>query len=124
MSARDRQKLFTDAASFLSNLDADWARAIDVIGPCTHEPKTAREPYEALIRAVAYQQLTAKAGDAIIGRLCAEAGGVSRNPTPFCQSMTENCAAAVSRAPRLRPCRTSRAAQNRGLCLADGKPSA
>lgn len=80
MSARDRQKLFTDAASFLSNLDADWARAIDVIGPCTHEPKTAREPYEALIRAVAYQQLTAKAGDAIIGRLCAEAGGVFPEP--------------------------------------------
>lgn len=80
MSARDRQKLYTDAASFLSNLDADWARTIDVIGPCTHEPKTAREPYEALIRAVAYQQLTAKAGDAIIARLCATAGGAF--PTP------------------------------------------
>jgi alkylated DNA repair protein (DNA oxidative demethylase) len=29
----------------------------------------SRGPYEALVRAIAYQQLTAKAGDAIIGRL-------------------------------------------------------
>jgi DNA-3-methyladenine glycosylase II len=36
---------------------------IDLVGPCFHEP------YEALVRAIAYQQLTAKAGDAIIGRL-------------------------------------------------------
>ena len=40
-----------------------------MVGPCRHDPKAAREPYEAPVRAVAYQQLTAKAGDAIIGRL-------------------------------------------------------
>ncbi|MGO4838708.1 DNA-3-methyladenine glycosylase, partial [Rhizobiaceae sp. 2RAB30] len=40
-----------------------------LVGPCRHDPKAAREPYEALVRAIAYQQLTAKAGDAIIGRL-------------------------------------------------------
>ncbi|WP_334150500.1 DNA-3-methyladenine glycosylase family protein [Hyphomicrobium sp.] len=62
-------------------IDADWERAISVIGPCTHDPKSAREPYEALIRAVAYQQLTAKAGDAIIGRLCA-IGAKTGFPTP------------------------------------------
>ena len=28
-------------------------------------PRRAREPYEALVRAIVYQQLTAKAGDAI-----------------------------------------------------------
>ena len=33
----------------------------EVVGPCTHDPKAAREPYEALVRAIAYQQLTAKA---------------------------------------------------------------
>jgi DNA-3-methyladenine glycosylase II len=34
-----------------------------------HDPKAAREPYEGLVRAIAYQQLTAKAGDAMIDRL-------------------------------------------------------
>jgi hypothetical protein len=51
--------------AFLRHLDADWARLIDLVGPCLHDPKAAREPYEALVRAIAYQQLTAKAGDAI-----------------------------------------------------------
>lgn len=59
------------AADFLANLDADWARHITAIGPCRHEAKPAREPYEALVRAIAYQQLHAKAGDAILARLLA-----------------------------------------------------
>lgn len=57
------------SVAFLTGLDADWARLIALVGPCRHDPKAAREPYEALVRAIAYQQLTAKAGDAIIGRL-------------------------------------------------------
>lgn len=60
---------YDEAVVFLYSLDEDWARAINLIGPCLHDPKAAREPYEALIRAIAYQQLTAKAGDAIISRL-------------------------------------------------------
>lgn len=60
---------YIDSTRFLRALDDDWARAIELIGPCLHDPKAAREPYEALVRAIAYQQLTAKAGDAIIGRL-------------------------------------------------------
>ena len=59
------------AAAHLSQLDEDWAAHIARIGPCLHAPKPAREPYETLIRAVAYQQLHAKAGDAILGRLLA-----------------------------------------------------
>lgn len=66
MSFSDR---YTDSVTFLRNLDEDWDRVIDLIGPCKHDPKAAREPYEALIRAIAYQQLTARAGDAIIARL-------------------------------------------------------
>lgn len=62
---------FRRAIKFLSALDEDWARHIAVIGPCRHEAKPAREPYEALVRAIAYQQLHAKAGDAILGRLLA-----------------------------------------------------
>lgn len=60
---------YAEAEAFLRNLDEDWARAIDLIGPCRHDPKAAREPYEALTRAIAYQQLTAKAGNAILVRL-------------------------------------------------------
>jgi DNA-3-methyladenine glycosylase II len=60
---------YNESVTFLANVDHDWARLIETIGPCRHDPKAAREPYEALVRAIAYQQLTAKAGDAIIGRL-------------------------------------------------------
>jgi DNA-3-methyladenine glycosylase II len=60
---------YDESVAFLTNLDDDWARLVALVGPCRHDPKAAREPYEALVRAIAYQQLTAKAGDAIIGRL-------------------------------------------------------
>jgi len=57
------------ASQYLAGLDDDWAHLVETIGPCTLTVKPEREPYEALIRAVAYQQLHAKAGDAIISRL-------------------------------------------------------
>jgi DNA-3-methyladenine glycosylase II len=68
---------YQSAADHLSMLDADWARHIAKVGPCRHQAKPAREPYEALIRAIAYQQLHAKAGDAILGRLLSLYPGVS-----------------------------------------------
>lgn len=60
---------YDTSVTFLADLDDDWANLVAEIGPCRHDPKAAREPYEALVRAIAYQQLTAKAGDAILGRL-------------------------------------------------------
>ncbi|CAJ0694120.1 MULTISPECIES: DNA-3-methyladenine glycosylase family protein [Ralstonia] len=65
------ESAYRQAATFLATLDEDWARHIAAIGPCRHTAKPAREPYEALIRAIAYQQLHAKAGDAILGRFLA-----------------------------------------------------
>ncbi|AXA53410.1 DNA-3-methyladenine glycosylase family protein [Pseudomonas thivervalensis] len=62
---------YHDASAFLANLDEDWRRHVETIGPCLLQPKPARAPYEALVRAIAYQQLHAKAGDAILGRLLA-----------------------------------------------------
>ncbi|SDB09577.1 DNA-3-methyladenine glycosylase [Pseudomonas sp. NFACC13-1] len=62
---------YHDASVFLANLDEDWRRHVATIGPCLLQPKPARDPYEALVRAIAYQQLHAKAGDAILGRLLA-----------------------------------------------------
>lgn len=56
------------ATNFLAVHDADWAQLIKIVGPCAFEPKAEREPYEALVRAIAYQQLHGKAGDAILKR--------------------------------------------------------
>ncbi|CAI8768980.1 DNA-3-methyladenine glycosylase II [Pseudomonas sp. IT-347P] len=57
------------ASAFLAALDPDWQRHVAAVGPCQHLPHPARDPYESLVRAIAYQQLHAKAGDAIVGRL-------------------------------------------------------
>ena len=62
-------QLIQIGTQYLNKIDTDWAQLIAIVGPCTISPKPEREPYEALIRAVAYQQLHAKAGDAIIKRL-------------------------------------------------------
>jgi DNA-3-methyladenine glycosylase II len=68
------------ATDFLSAQDADWAQLIKTVGPCAFEPKAEREPYEALVRAIAYQQLHGKAGDAILKRFKAMYGDTF--PTP------------------------------------------
>jgi DNA-3-methyladenine glycosylase II len=60
---------YDESVAFLRDIDDDWAALVTLVGPCRHDPKAAREPYEALVRAISYQQLTAKAGDAIITRL-------------------------------------------------------
>lgn len=60
-----------NAEDFLSGQDGDWAWLIQTVGPCNFEPKHQQAPFESLVRAVAFQQLHAKAGEAIIGRLCA-----------------------------------------------------
>jgi len=76
----ESSNIHQSATDFLTGLDADWARLIETVGPCTFEPKPAREPYEALIRAVANQQLHAKAGDAIISRLLSLYGNAFPSP--------------------------------------------
>jgi DNA-3-methyladenine glycosylase II len=69
-----------DAMHFLIALDEDWARLIETVGPCLFEPKNEREPYDALMRAVAYQQLHGRAAEAILARLMALYQG--NMPTP------------------------------------------
>ncbi len=59
------------ASHFLSAIDDDWAALIASVGPCNFAPRPEREPYQALVRAVAYQQLHGRAGDAIIKRFLA-----------------------------------------------------
>ena len=62
---------YREATDFLAALDPDWARHITAIGPCLHSAVPEREPFEALVRAVAYQQLHARAAEAILARLLA-----------------------------------------------------
>ena len=67
------------ASQFLITIDADWANLIAMVGDCQFIPKVERNPYEALVRAVAYQQLHTKAGDAIIRKFI---NYFDRFPTP------------------------------------------
>ncbi|MDO7903484.1 DNA-3-methyladenine glycosylase [Pseudomonas sp. K1(2024)] len=69
MQADLSPQAFEQARAFLSDLDPDWARLVARVGPCLHRAKPGREPFEALVRAVAYQQLHARAAEAILGRL-------------------------------------------------------
>jgi DNA-3-methyladenine glycosylase II len=71
---------YAAATQLLSQLDDDWAHLIQQVGACTLKPTDYTEPYEALVRAVAYQQLSTKAGDAIFGKLKARFSGYI--PTP------------------------------------------
>ncbi len=67
------------ACQFLTTVDADWANLIATVGTCTFTPDEAREPYEALVRAVAGQQLHIKAAAAITTKLINHFGAF---PTP------------------------------------------
>lgn len=65
------KQFYVQATSFLANLDDDWADLIAKVGACELKAKLEHEPYQALVRAVAYQQLHPKAGDAILARFLA-----------------------------------------------------
>ncbi|NOT14274.1 MAG: DNA-3-methyladenine glycosylase 2 family protein [Methylotenera sp.] len=67
------------AIQFLSAIDDDWALLIHKTGVCNLEALSQQQPYEALVRAVAYQQLSTKAGNAILAKLSVLFGGF---PTP------------------------------------------
>lgn len=59
------------ALQHLAACDPDWAALIARIGPCDLKPRREREPYEALVRAIAYQQLHGRAAEAILARFLA-----------------------------------------------------
>jgi DNA-3-methyladenine glycosylase II len=69
------------ASQHLSAQDADWARLITEIGDCKLAVERHREPYESLVRAIAYQQLNGRAAEAILGRFLA-LFPASNFPTP------------------------------------------
>ncbi len=69
-----------EALRHLTTVDPTLARIIGVVGPCTIRPKR-RSPFEALVRAVAHQQLNGKAADTITRRFLELFPG-RRFPTP------------------------------------------
>jgi DNA-3-methyladenine glycosylase II len=95
-----------EAARFLAGLDADWAELIAKVGPCTLAPHTEREPYEALVRAIAYQQLHSRAAEAILGRMLMLAPGHAfPNPETllsFEESALKSCGFSASKIAAIR----------------------
>lgn len=67
----DKILIYRQARDFLSQLDDDWKSHIEQVGDCQLTLKPLQEPYEALIRAIAYQQLHGKAASTILGRFLA-----------------------------------------------------
>jgi len=78
-----------DAQAALARADARFARLIDRHGPCTLAPAWRRSPYEALVRAVMFQQLHGKAAEAILGRFMALHPGTPF-PTPAAVLATDD----------------------------------
>jgi DNA-3-methyladenine glycosylase II len=72
--------MHTEAEAYLSNRCAVMRRLIRAHGPCELVAEK-RSPYEALVSAVAHQQLHAKAAEAILGRFCELFSG-ERFPKP------------------------------------------
>lgn len=56
------------AITHLINVDPVLGALIAEVGPCTLRPDRARPPFEALVRAVAHQQLNGKAANTILTR--------------------------------------------------------
>jgi DNA-3-methyladenine glycosylase II len=57
-----------DVLRHLSQADPILGELIAQVGPCTLEPDHARSPFQALVQAVAHQQLHAKAANTILAR--------------------------------------------------------
>jgi DNA-3-methyladenine glycosylase II len=71
----------TDALRHLRRGDPVMAQLIRRAGPFTPKPERGCSPYQALLQAVAHQQLTGNAARTILGRFCALYEG-NRYPLP------------------------------------------
>lgn len=69
------------AEKHLATVDPRMAKLVAAHGRCALAPYWDRSPYESLVRAVAYQQLHARAAEAILGRLLVKFPG-QRFPQP------------------------------------------
>ncbi len=58
-----------EAIAALSRADRKLARVIQKAGPFTHRPEKMQSPFQSLLRAIVYQQLSGKAAATIFGRV-------------------------------------------------------
>jgi len=70
-----------EAIEHLSRADKILARLIKKVGPCSLKPRKRRDLFEALVTAVAHQQLNGTAAQTILGRVKALYSG-QKFPTP------------------------------------------
>ena len=68
------------AVAHLKRVDPTLARVVRGVGPCTFAPRRDGTHFDAVLRAIVYQQLSGKAAGTILGRVHAVYGG--RSPTP------------------------------------------
>lgn len=59
------------AETFLTRIDADWARLVEQVGPYVPQFTLAYAPYAALIRAITHQQLQTRVAHLILERFLA-----------------------------------------------------
>ncbi len=64
-----------EAVAALRRADKDLAKVIEKAGPFTHRPQKIQSPFQALLRAIVYQQLHGKAAATILGRVADLHGG-------------------------------------------------
>ena len=68
------------ARAHLTAVDPVLGAHIRAIGPCTLQPDRTREPYAALVSAIAHQQLHGRAAQTILDRLYAHHDGACPDP--------------------------------------------
>jgi DNA-3-methyladenine glycosylase II len=112
---------FGDAEAHLSAQDEDLALLIARIGP-SRVATAPREPYEALVRAVAHQQLHGRAAESILGRLLAlhpgEAFPSAQSLLALSDEAFRACGFSLSKATAIRSI-CDHAARGRVPCAAD-----
>lgn len=68
INLQPQPEFLQQARLFLADIDEDWQAHIQQVGDCALQVKPQQEPYQALIRAIAHQQIHGKAAAAILGR--------------------------------------------------------
>ena len=89
------------AVKRLRRVDRELAQVIKKAGPFTHRPEKIQSPFQALLRAIVYQQLSGKAAATIFGRVSALccSGRARLRPESILEATEENLrAAGLSRA--------------------------
>jgi DNA-3-methyladenine glycosylase II len=71
MSMKPTDDPHANASAHLAACDPDWGLLIDLVGPRQLNIDKAREPFHALVHAVAHQQLHGRAAQAIFNRFLA-----------------------------------------------------